>query len=100
MTVVPTVVLIASDFNEGTLLCRAEGNPTPHVTWIGPDKEVKKNSTGEVRISVKNEEQEKYTCTATNVVGSDQKSYTMARKCFFWPVLVSVCVCVCVCVCV
>ena len=86
MAVVPTVVLIASDFNEGTLHCRAEGNPTPYVIWTGPDGKVKKRSTGEARISIKNEEQGKYTCEATNALGSDQKSYTVTRKDFLFPV--------------
>ena len=87
MSVAAKVVLTAIDLNEETLLCRAEGNPTPHVSWIGPDGKVEKTSTGETRISLGNLRQGKYTCMAKNVVGSDQKSYTMARKYFCWPVL-------------
>ena len=86
ISVAATVVLITRDFDEETLLCRSEGNPTPYVSWIGSDGEVKKNSTGEARISVKNEEQGKYTCKATNTLGSDQKSYIVTRKDFFWSV--------------
>ena len=82
MAVVPTVLLITRAFHEGTLLCRAEGNPTPHVSWIGSDEKVKKTSTGEARISIKNEEQGKYTCKATNTLGSDQRSYSVTRKDF------------------
>ena len=89
MSVAAKVALIAIDLNEQTLLCRAEGNPTPHVSWIGPDGDVKIRYTREARISLKNIEQEKYTCMATNVVGSDQKSYTMARKCFCYLALFS-----------
>ena len=87
MSVAAKVVLTAIDLNEETLLCRAEGNPTSHVSWIGPDGKVEKTSTGETRISLGNLRQGKYTCMAKNVVGSDQKSYTMARKYFCWPVL-------------
>ena len=86
ISVVPTVILIARDFDEETLLCRAKGNPTPYVSWIGSDGEVKKNATGEARISIKNEEQGKYTCEATNALGSDQKFYAVTRKNFCWSV--------------
>ena len=86
ISVAATVLLIASDLNEETLVCRADGNPPPHVTWIGPDGEVTKTSTGEARISLGNLGQGKYTCKATNALGSDQKSYIVTRKDFFWPV--------------
>ena len=78
------MVLIGRDLNAEMLICRAEGNPTPHVTWIGLGVEAKNNSAGEARISTKNLEQGKYTCNATNAVGSDQKSYNVTRKNFFW----------------
>ena len=48
------MVLIASDLNEETVLCREKGNHTPYVSWIGPDEEVKKTSTGKARISLEN----------------------------------------------
>ena len=86
ISVAATVLLIASDLNEETLVCRAEGNPPPHVSWTGPDGEVTKTSTGEARISLGNLGQGKYTCEATNTLGSDQNSYTVTRKDFFWPV--------------
>ena len=41
ISVATTVLLITRDSNEGTLLYRAKGNPAPHVSWIGPDEEVK-----------------------------------------------------------
>ena len=84
ISVAATVLLIARIFNEETLLCKAEGNPTPHVIWIGPDGEVKETSTGEVSISLGNLGQGNYTCEAANALGSDQKSYT--RKDVFWSV--------------
>ena len=84
VSVAATVVLIARDFKEETLLCRAEGNPTPVVIWTGPDGEVKKTSTVEARISLRLVERGKHTCMATNSLGSSQKSYT--RKYFVWPV--------------
>ena len=88
MSVAAKVVpIISRNLNEETLLCRAVGIPTPYVSWIGPDGVVKIKSTGEARISVKNEEQGEYICMARNAVGSDQKSYTIARKYFCWPVL-------------
>ena len=93
ISVAATVLLIAHIFNEETLLCKAEGNPTPHVTWIGPDGEVKKTSTGEARISLGNLGQGKYTCKATNALGSDQKSYIVTRKDFFWSVTFCLFVC-------
>ena len=74
---------IAYILNDKTLLCKAEGNPTPSVTWIGPDGEDKETSAGEVSISLGNLGGN-YTCKATNALGSDQKSYT--RKDFFWSV--------------
>ena len=86
ISVAATVVLIARNFNKETLLCRVEGNPTPHVSWIGPDGEVKKNSTI-IASSLGNLGQGKYTCKAINALGSDQKSYTVTRKDFFWPVV-------------
>ena len=84
ISVAATVVLVARDLNAEKLICIAEGNPTPYVTWIGLGVEVENNSAGEARISTKNLEQGKYTCNATNDVGSDQKSYNMTRKNFFW----------------
>ena len=76
------MVLVARDLNAEKLICIAEGNPTPHVTWTGLGVEAKNNSAGEARISTKNLEQGKYSCNATNAVGSDQKSYNVTRKNF------------------
>ena len=107
ISVAATVVLIARNFNKETLLCRVEGNPTPHVSWIGPDGEVKKNSTI-IASSLGNLGQGKYTCKAINALGSDQKSYTVTRKDFFWPVVfccfylfnyLLLCCCCCYCYC-
>ena len=84
ISVAATVLLITHIVNYKTLLCKAEGNPTPYVTWIGPDGEDKETSTGEVSISLGNLGQGNYTCKATNALGSDQKSYT--RKDLFWSV--------------
>ena len=86
ISVTATVVVITQNFNEETLLCRVEGNPPPHVTWIGPDEEVKKTSTTTTASSLGNVGEGKYTCKATNALGSDQKSYIVTRKDFFWPV--------------
>ena len=82
ISVAATVVLVARDLNAEKLICIAEGNPTPHVTWTGLGVEAKNNSAGEARISTKNLEQGKYSCNATNAVGSDQKSYNVTRKNF------------------
>ena len=65
-------------FNDKTLLCRAEGNPPPHVPWIGPVGEGTRNSTT-TTSSLGNLGLGKYTCKATNDLGSDQKSYTVTR---------------------
>ena len=78
-------VVIAAEYeqNEETpaaLHCRAEGNPTPSVTWFGPDGEVQKSAVQDGRISLKNLGQGMYTCMATNDVVSRIKYYTVARK--------------------
>ena len=80
-----TDVVIAAEYvqNEETpaaLYCKAEGNPTPNVTWIGPDGEVQKSAVQEARISLKNLGQGMYTCMAANDVVSRIKYYTVARK--------------------
>ena len=100
ISVAATVLLITRIFNDKTLLCRAEGNPPPHVTWIGPDGEVKKTSTTTTASSLGNLGQGKYTCKATNALGSDQKSYTVTRKdfvlaCFVLTAVFGCCCCCC-----
>ena len=69
MSVTVTDVVIAAEYEQNeetpaTLHCKAEGNPTPNVTWIGPDGEVQKSAVQEARISLKNLGQGMYTCMA------------------------------------
>ena len=85
MLVAVTDVVIAAEYeqNEETpaaLHCKAEGNPTPNVTWIDPDGEVQKSAVREARISLKSLGQGMYTCMATNDMVSRIKYYTVARK--------------------
>ena len=68
------MVLIARDFNEETILCREKGNPTPYVSWIGPDEEVKKISTGEARISLGNLGYGKYSCEQARFFENNTRS--------------------------
>ena len=70
----PTYRLVVGNLT--TLLCKAEGYPTPYVTWFDPNGEVLMNASGKAQVSLGNMRQEivgKYTCVATNTVGRNQK---------------------------
>ena len=84
----PTYRLVEGNLT--TLLCKAEGYPTPYVTWFDPNGEVLMNASGKAQVSLGNMRQEivgNYTCIATNTVGRNQRktSVTLIRKYFCRP---------------
>lgn len=90
------MVVIVSEYlhdreTPAVLSCKAEGNPPPNVTWIGPEGEVKKVSTGKARIPLKENDKGRFTCVARNTEGSSNKSFILARK--YFSDLVYICVC-------
>ena len=55
-----------------SLLCTAEANPAPQVSWEGPNGTVSGSGSGLLTLtSVQPNADGEYSCVATNVVGSD-----------------------------
>ena len=65
-----------------------EGNPTPLVTWIGPDGAVLQNRTSKTSLEFPNVSRDKrgnYKCTASNGLGNQTKDVYLDVQCK-WPV--------------
>ena len=67
-----------------TLLCTAEGYPTPHVAWIAPNGTVPQNRTTDTILTLPNVSRHSsgtYQCNATNKVGSDSMTVKLVVLC-------------------
>ena len=56
------------------LVCKVEGYPIPHVTWIAPSRAVLRNRTIDANLTLTNVSRSSngmYECVATNELGSD-----------------------------
>ena len=68
------------------LVCRAEGNPTPHVAWIAPNGTVLQNRTTDTNLrlpSVSRHSSGTYQCNAANKLGSDSATLKLGVWCKF-----------------
>ena len=75
----------ATENHTAVLVCRAEGVPTPRMSWTSPDGTVQlENKSEEVNLtmaSVSRHSAGSYTCNATNELGSDSVSVALDVWC-------------------
>lgn len=78
----------AREGNDISLVCAAEGNPSPRVIWIAPNGTVLQDRTSDTNLMLPNVSRHrsgKYLCSVTNRVGSDSKIVYLDVLCKFPP---------------
>ena len=81
----------AVEGSTAVLVCKAEGYPTPHVTWISPNGTVLQNRTTDTNLiftNVSRHSSGTYRCNASNELGSHSVTTNLVVWCKYFLVCV------------
>ena len=81
----------AVESSTAVLVCKAEGYPTPHVTWISPNGTVLQNRTTDTNLiftNVSRHSSGTYRCNASNELGSHSVTTNLVVWCKYFLVCV------------
>ena len=81
----------AVEGSTAVLVCKAEGYPTPHVTWIAPNGTVLQNRTTDTNLiftNVSRHSSGTYRCNASNELGSHSVTTNLVVWCKYFLVCV------------
>ena len=81
----------AVEGSTAVLVCKAEGSPTPHVTWISPNGTVLQNRTTDTNLiftNVSRHSSGTYRCNASNELGSHSVTTNLVVWCKYFLVCV------------